>query len=138
MKEVVVLSGRGGAGKTSLVGCLAALALSGANLALLVIEPNLSGVDDLGRVLGVCRRCDIPALFCINKYDLNEDNTRRIGRYCLGQEVEVAARIPFDNVFTGAPGQGRPVVAYSPDRGTREMESLWRGITHTLDAWDGG
>lgn len=61
-----------------------------------------------------------------------------IERYCLGQEVEVAARIPFDNVFTGAQGQGRPVVAYSPDRVTREMESLWRGITHALDAWDGG
>lgn len=97
MKEVVVLSVRGGAGKTCLevarensgklvalvrqqagllarergfdyiisngpagFGCPVVSSLSGANLALLVIEPNLSGVDDLGRVLGVCRRCDIP------------------------------------------------------------------------------
>lgn len=40
------------------------------------------------------------AIVCINKYDINEDNTRQIENYCLGQGVEVATKIPFDNVVT--------------------------------------
>ncbi len=121
MKEVVVLSGKGGTGKTSIVGCFAALAqskvladcdvdaadlhpllktviqqarllakepgfgyiisdgppgigcpvisfLSGANLALLVTEPTLSGIHDLEQVLGVCHHFGVPALVCINVY----------------------------------------------------------------------
>jgi len=36
------------------IGCLVISSLSGANLALLVIEPTSLGVHDLERVLGVC------------------------------------------------------------------------------------
>ena len=74
------------------IGCPVISSLSGANLALLVTEPTLSGIHDLERVLGVCRHFDIPALVCVNKYDLNTDNTRQIEDYCLNLGVEVAAR----------------------------------------------
>jgi len=84
------------------IGCPVISSLSGANLALLVTEPTLSGIHDLERVLGVCHHFGIPAMVCINKYDLNEDNTRQIENYCLNQGVEVAARIPFDNIVTEA------------------------------------
>ncbi len=114
------------------IGCPLISSLSGTNLALLVPEPTLSGIHDLERVLGVCYHFGIPALVCINKYDLNEDNTRRIENYCLSQGVEVAAKIPFDNVVTEALVQGLPVVEYSQGKVTREIESLWQCITHVL------
>ena len=84
------------------IGCPVISSLSGANLALLVTEPTLSGIHDLERVLGVCHHFGVQAMVCINKYDINEDNTRQIERYCLNNGVEVAARIPFDNVVTEA------------------------------------
>ncbi len=62
---------------------------------------------------------------CINKYDLNADNTRQIESYCLSQGVEVASKIPFDNVITEALVQGLPVVEYSQGKVTHEIESLW-------------
>ena len=74
------------------IGCPVISSLSGAGLALLVTEPTLSGIHDLERVLGVCRHFDVPALVCINKYDINQENTRQIESYCLSQGVEVAAR----------------------------------------------
>jgi len=58
------------------IGCPVISSLSGANLALVVTEPTLSGIHDLERVLGVCRHFGVPALVCVNKYDINEDNTR--------------------------------------------------------------
>ena len=114
------------------IGCPVISSLSGANLALLVTEPTLSGIHDLERVLGVCRHFGIPALVCINKYDLNEDNTRQIGNYCLNLGIEVAARIPFDNVVTEAIVRGLPVVEYSQGAVTNEINSLWQRITHIL------
>jgi MinD superfamily P-loop ATPase len=68
------------------IGCPVISSLSGANLALLVTEPTLSGIHDLERVLSVCHHFGIPALVCVNKYNLNEDNTHQIeyrkANYC--------------------------------------------------------
>ena len=107
------------------IGCPVISSLSGAGLALLVTEPSLSGIHDLERVLGVCRHFGVPAMVCINKYDLNEENTRQIEDQCLSQGVEVAGRIPFDNVVTESIVQGVPVVEYSDGNVTREIERMW-------------
>jgi MinD superfamily P-loop ATPase len=115
------------------IGCPVISSLSGANLALLVTEPTLSGMHDLTRVLGVCRHFGVPALVCLNKCDLNPDNASQIESYCLSQGVELASRIPFDNVFTEALVHGQPVVEYTKGEITSEIKSLWQRINHTLE-----
>jgi len=114
------------------IGCPVISSLSGASLALLVTEPTLSGIHDLERVLGVCRHFDIPALVCINKYDINQENTRQIESYCSSQGVEVASKIPFDNTVTEAMVQGLPVVEYSDNSVSREINLLWQNISRFL------
>ena len=114
------------------IGCPVISSLSGANVALLVTEPTLAGIHDLERVLGVCRHFGVPALVCINKHDLNQDNTHRIEGYCSNHGVEIAAKIPFDNAFTEAMVRGLPVVEYSQGEVTHRIESLWQRIIRTL------
>lgn len=114
------------------IGCPVISSLSGANLALLVTEPTLSGIHDLERVLSVCHHFGVPALVCINKYDINEDNTHQIEHYCLSQGVEVAARIPFDNTVTQAMVAGLPVVEYSRNGVSHEIEALWELVSKSL------
>ena len=114
------------------IGCPVISSLSGAKLALLVTKPTLSGIHDLERVLDVCHHFGVPALVCINKYDLNEDNTRQIESYCLGQGVGVASKIPFDNVVTEALVCGLPVVEYTQNSVSRQIESLWQAISSAL------
>ena len=114
------------------IGCPVISSLSGASLALLVTEPTLSGMHDLERILGVCRHFGVPALVCINKYDINEDNTQKIESYCSIQSIAVAAKIPFDNVVTEALVRGVPVVEYSDGRISQEIEKLWNGVCGTL------
>jgi MinD superfamily P-loop ATPase len=116
------------------IGCPVISSLSGASLALLVTEPTLSGIHDLERVLGVCRHFSVPALVCINKYDINEDNAGRIEDYCREQGIELAARIPFDNIVTEALVKGRPVVKYSDGPVSRQIKELWRNIAGRLAA----
>ena len=114
------------------IGCPVISSLSGASLALLVTEPTLSGIHDLERVIGVCRHFGIPTVVCINKYDLNEENTRYIENYCYEQGTQVAAKIPFDNVVTEAIVQGLPVVDYSSNKVTEQIKGLWQIISAKL------
>jgi MinD superfamily P-loop ATPase len=114
------------------IGCPVISSLSGVDLALLVTEPTLSGIHDLERVVGVCRHFGVPAVVCINKYDINEENTRKIEDYCRGGDIQVASRIPFDNAVTEALVRGVPVVEYDNGRVSREMGKLWHNISGML------
>ena len=115
------------------IGCPVISSLSGASLVLLVTEPTLSGIHDLERVIGICRHFGVPALVCVNKYDLNEENTYRIESYCANEGIEVAAKISFDNVVTEAIVRGLPVVEYSNDKVTQQIKKLWQIISAKLE-----
>jgi len=114
------------------IGCPVIASLSGANLALLITEPTLSGMYDLERIISVCHHFGITAMVCINKYDLNEDNTRQTEDYCLSQGVEVVSKIPFDNVVTEALVQGLPVIEYSQGRVAQEIDKLWHRVSRAM------
>jgi MinD superfamily P-loop ATPase len=111
------------------IGCPVISSLSGVNIALLVTEPTLSAMHDLDRVLDVCRHFSVPAIVCINKYDINKENSLQIERHCEGWGIQVAARLPFDNVVTDAMVHGMPVVAFSESFISREISKLWDSIS---------
>lgn len=114
------------------IGCPVISSISGVNLALLVTEPTLSGMHDLERIIGVCRHFSVPALVCINKFDINEINSRNIETYCHNEGADVIARIPFDNVFTEAMVHGLPVVEYSDGLVSRQLSLLWQNVAEIL------
>ncbi|MFC1935450.1 ATP-binding protein [Chloroflexota bacterium] len=114
------------------IGCPVISSLSGVDLALLVTEPTLSGVHDLERVLGVCRHFGVPALVCINKHDLDEENTSRIEGICQEQGMGVVSKIPFDNVVTEALVNGVPVVEYSENPVAQQIKRLWQTVSSVL------
>jgi MinD superfamily P-loop ATPase len=114
------------------IGCPVISSLSGVKMALLVTEPTLSGIHDLERVVEVCNHFGVRPLVCINKNNINEDNTRSIEKYCEEKNIEIVARIPFDNVVTEALVQGIPVVEYSQGEVTAEIKNLWNKIKTIL------
>jgi len=114
------------------IGCPVISSLSGANLALLVTEPTLSGIHDLERVLGVCRHLGVPTLVCINKFDINQENSHRIENYCLSQGTELSAKIPFTNTVTEAMARGLPVIEYDRNDVSHHIEGLWRVVAKSL------
>ena len=114
------------------IGCPVISSLSGVSLALIVTEPTLSGIHDMERVLAVCKHFGVPAMVCINKYDLNDKNTIAIHDYCRENGIDVAAMIPFDNAVTEAMVKGVSVVEHSDGRVAREIKSLWQHIDRKL------
>lgn len=58
------------------IGCPVIAACTGADLALLVVEPTVSGVHDLERILATSEHFGVPASVLINKADLNLKHSR--------------------------------------------------------------
>ena len=113
-------------------GCPVISSLSGTSLALLVTEPTLSAIHDLERVLGVCSHFGVQPLVCVNKADINEENTIQIENYCDDQGIEKTMRIPFDNVFTEAIVRGLPTIEYAKNGIAVLLENLWKQVLKYL------
>jgi len=114
------------------IGCPVISSLSGVDLAVIVTEPSLSGIHDLERIIGLCQHFTVLAMVCINKYDINEEGARQIENYCLSQGIELASRIPYDDVVIEALVKGLPVVEYSTNGVSQQIKTLWQDVTGAL------
>ena len=108
------------------IGCPVIASLGGVDIGLIVTEPTLSGIHDMERALGLLNHFKISGLVCINKYDINEENTERIRNFCASKGVEVVGKIPFDPIVTQSMIVGKPVVEYAPkSKVSKAIEKLW-------------
>lgn len=110
------------------IGCPVIASLGGVDAALVVTEPSLSGIHDMHRILNLCRHFNIPAWVCINKADINHDNTQKIRDFCGEQGISVIGEIPFDPVVTKAMIKGQTVIEYSASLVSMEIEKIWKYI----------
>ena len=109
------------------IGCPVIAAVGGVDRGLIVVEPSLSGIHDMERALGLLIHFKIPSLVCVNKYDINEENTDRIVEFCRSNGVEVVGKIPFDTLVTEAMVAGKSIVEYSPKgRVSEAIAELWK------------
>ncbi|HHW18310.1 MAG TPA: 4Fe-4S binding protein [Firmicutes bacterium] len=109
------------------IGCPVIASLSGAEMALIVTEPTLSGFHDLDRVLKVCRHFGVPAAVCINKYDISPEHSGEIEAKCWERDIPVVGKIPYDENVPKAMVQGMPVVKLDCPA-TREVRRLWEKV----------
>jgi len=114
------------------IGCPVISSLSGAREVLIVTEPTLSGLRDMDRILGLCEHFNIEALVCINKYDINKENTGKITQYCEDRNIPVAGHIPYDDIITEAMVHGKPVVTYSRNETSRAIQNLWDNLLERM------
>lgn len=57
------------------IGCPVIASLAGADAVLVVTEPTVAGRSDAERVLRLASHFEVPALVCVNKWDLNPEET---------------------------------------------------------------
>ncbi|HAG11314.1 MAG TPA: (4Fe-4S)-binding protein [Desulfotomaculum sp.] len=107
------------------IGCPVISSLSGADLALIVTEPTLSGLHDMERVLTLVDHFEGKAAVCINKFDLSISNTEEIQQICKEKGVPVVGKIPYDREVIKAVRAGRPVVDYTSGKVKDKIIALW-------------
>jgi MinD superfamily P-loop ATPase len=65
------------------------------DLALHEVEPTVSGVHDLERILGTTDHFGVPSLVAINRADLNLARSEEASAFCAEQGVEFMGRSPY-------------------------------------------
>ena len=110
------------------IGCPVIASLTGVDLALVITEPTMSGLHDLERILDVTRHFGIASVVCINKYDINEENSRKIAGFCQERGVMIAGNIPYDPVVTEAMVAAMPVVEFSDGAVSNAIKGIWESI----------
>ena len=78
------------------IGCPVIASLSGVDLVLIVAEPSISGITDMKRIIATAQKFGVQVVVCINKYDINLENSKEIEKYCLQNNLIFAGKIPYD------------------------------------------
>lgn len=114
------------------VGCPVISALAGTDVALVVSEPTVSGLHDLERIVKVAATFNCRTAVCINKYDLDEANSRSIEDMAGQLGVPVIGRIPYDPVVAESVLKGVPVVLSDRGEARSAIEDIWQQVGRLL------
>ncbi|MEA1986443.1 MAG: ATP-binding protein [Candidatus Marinimicrobia bacterium] len=121
-KEFIIVDGSPG------IGCPVVSSLSGADLAVLVTEPSVSGIHDLKRVYELVKKFNIKAGCIINKADVNKKKVKEIHNFLEEENIEFIADIPYDENFTKAMTNGKTIVEFDNGKLKEILEKSWEKI----------
>jgi len=115
------------------VGCPVIASIGGASAVLIVTEPTVSGKHDMERVAQLAAHFKVPAMICVNKFDLNLELTREIETYAKEKGLSCLGRIPFDPIFTKAMIQAQTVFEYDGRSSVGDaIRSTWQRLTEKI------
>ena len=111
------------------VGCPVIASIGGATALLIVTEPTVSGLHDMERVAQLADHFKVPGMVCVNKFDLNINQTEAIEKLAKEKNITVLGRIPFDPIFTKSMVQGKTIFEYNTESIVGQaVKQIWRKI----------
>lgn len=112
------------------IGCTAISSVTGTDVALLVIEPTLSGWHDAQRLIKLITNFDVKTYAIINKYDINTAMANEIETKLTKAGIECLEKIPFDKQIVEAMTIGKTIVEYAPQSEvSRQIGRVWNTIS---------
>ncbi len=119
------------------IGCPVIASLTAANMALIVTEPTVSGDHDLRRIAGLTKQLGIPAMVCVNKWDINPSKTDEIKTFARQQGIAFAGLVQYDKTATDAQRAEKCIVELPKSPMASDIENLWIKINEALRNGDG-
>ena len=102
------------------------------DLVLIVTEPTLSAIHDLKRINNVACHFKIPSIVCINKYDINYNNTKEIEEFCKNEDIPIVGKIPYDIAITRAMVSEQSIIEYSNTQISKSIQKMWKVIKEII------
>jgi MinD superfamily P-loop ATPase len=76
----------------------------------------------------------IPAMVCINVFDLNPDEGEAIEAFAKQRNIKVMGRVPFDPTFMRAMVQGKTIVEFDGrSKGCEAVKNIWENRVQDLE-----
>jgi MinD superfamily P-loop ATPase len=111
------------------IGCPVIASMGGANCALIITEPTMSGLHDADRIIKTAKHFNVPVKMIINKYDLNIDMSDKIESYCKDNDISLAGKLPFDKTVVEAMVNGKTIIEYAPESViAQKLSEIWNEI----------
>ncbi len=123
--DLIIIDGSPG------IGCPVIASLSGVDLALIVTEPSISAISDLERIVRTAKIFEVDTAVCINKYDIDLDNSNRIQSLCERENIVIVGRIPFDETILEAVNNQKSIIDYHCDAADAVKE-VWENLVKLL------
>lgn len=123
--EIAIIDGSPG------IGCPVIASISGVDMVLIVTEPSISGISDLERIVNTALKFGIKIAVCINKYDINLENTKKIEELCKSRDLNYIGKIPFDSYAVKAINMGKSIVDIDCESG-KAVEKIYRKVLEEL------
>jgi MinD superfamily P-loop ATPase len=120
------------------IGCPVIASISGVDMVLIVAEPTISGIHDMKRIIDTAKHFGVSCAVCINKFDVNEDNTKEIERYCNNLKIPVIGRIPFDKTVIGAVNKCQSIACYPDSPAGKAITLIWDNLYYNYLKGGGG
>ncbi len=114
------------------IGCPVIASISGVDMVLIVSEPTVAGIHDMKRILHTAMQLGAVCAVCVNKYDINLENTKQIERYCAENAVSFVGRIPFDETVSKAINQCKSIASYPESPACRAIADVWKKLRQDL------
>ena len=119
------------------IGCPVNASLTGADYAILVTEPTVSGIHDLQRISDLVRRFNMPAGIVINKFDLNRDNTRKIELFSQNTSLPVIGKIPYDDMVIHSLLQCKIITEFPESPASNAIVEIWEYLFRNISRKEG-
>lgn len=117
------------------IACPTIATISGIDACLIVAEPTFSGFHDLKRILKLLKNFNIISFVCINMFDINRDNAKKITDFCHEKQIRVVGKLPFSSLVTQAMIKEKTIIEYSPNsKISKEIVSMWKKILKIMDS----
>ena len=114
------------------IGCSVIASIAGSHFVLIVTEPTLSGMHDLGRVVDLTKHFGIPAGICVNKWDLNEEIASAIEDDAAGRGLTALGRIRYDRAVTEAQIRRKCIVEHGDSGAAADVRQLWEAVSEAV------
>ncbi len=116
------------------IGCPVISSLSGASLVVLVTEVSVSGLHDLKRVHKLVKGFGYKSVCIINKYDLNDKVYQDMEEFLNSEDIEIIAKVPYDETFTKAMSEAKPIVEFDKNSTLSQIiKETWETIKKRIE-----
>ncbi len=124
--ELILIDGPPG------IGCPVTASLTGVNLVLTITEPTLSGIHDLERILKLAEHFKIPSMVCINKFDINLQNSDQIVNYVESNGAKIVGKIPYEPKVVEALVNRKTMMDYPCGEVQGIVQRMWSQVQAVL------
>ncbi len=114
------------------IGCPVIASVTGADLALAVTEPTVSGAHDLERAADLVKSFSLPLVVCINKSDLNPDMATRIRKVCADRGIPVVGELSYDIAVVQAQVEGKSIIERGGSVVVEQIQEMWKTLDSML------